>query len=415
MRERLVVAFVGLTFAVIALFSIPRAYAIADLVEQQENRKIQRSVDLAAVAIDAREDGGIAIDEPFLASLLHEGESIRYEPVNGKPVTAGPAPSDAGPDIAKSQELDGGEVTLNRSGAVVSDRVSQEVTPVIVLALALGALAAGVGLLVAWRLSQPLRKLADSANELGKGNFDLHIPHYAVPEAEQIAEALRRAGRQLDAQTRRQREVAVNASHQLRTPITGLRLSLEDLTLWKETPPAVAEELNGAIATLDRLAEAIGEWIDSQSVDTGEPAVDVDLTALVASRVPDWHTRARAQRRDVSLRGGPVPARVQVAPVLQVLDALADHAIEHGTGRIRVRVHQLDSVLLVRVGDSSERVASPGVIHGDAEGLPGVTPALLEAATVAESLGGYLAAVDEPRSCFALALPKPTDDGSDLG
>jgi len=48
-----------------------------------------------------------------------------------------------------------------------------------------------------------------------------------------------------------------SASHELRTPITALRLSLEDLTLWDSTPPAVRAELQRALREIDRLSTAV--------------------------------------------------------------------------------------------------------------------------------------------------------------
>lgn len=50
---------------------------------------------------------------------------------------------------------------------------------------------------------------------------------------------------------------AASASHELRTPITALRLSLEDLTLWDATPPAVRAELESALREVERLSTAV--------------------------------------------------------------------------------------------------------------------------------------------------------------
>ena len=89
------------------------------------------------------------------------------------------------------------------------------------------------------------------------GRFDVEVPHYGVPEAEAIGSALRRSARDLDALVRREREFAVSASHELRTPVTALRLEIEDVASWPQTPPDVAEELSRALAELDRLSATI--------------------------------------------------------------------------------------------------------------------------------------------------------------
>ena len=108
--------------------------------------------------------------------------------------------------------------------------------------LGLVLLAAVTGFLLAKRLARPFGELADAADHLGQARFDVALPHYSIPEAEAIGAALRRASTQLDSLVEREREFAANVSHQLRTPVTALRLTLEDLSMWPETPPTVAAE-----------------------------------------------------------------------------------------------------------------------------------------------------------------------------
>ncbi|GAA4112441.1 hypothetical protein GCM10022415_07210 [Knoellia locipacati] len=265
MRERLIALFVGLTVAVLALSGIPRAYAVADLVHVNEQSKAERSADLIAVVIGERASSRGAVTEASLAPLLDSAESIEYVAPGGTVTRAGTAAQRPSPDdISVSREVPGGgRVTLWRSGDVVEEGVSDAVLPMVLLALALLIAAALVGSVLARRLSRPFAELATVADDIGQGRFDVEVPHYAVPEAEAIGDALRRGAGRLDELVERERSLAVNASHELRTPIAALRLELEDLAMWPQTPPEVADELRGYIPELKRLSAAVTQYLDT--------------------------------------------------------------------------------------------------------------------------------------------------------
>ena len=265
MRERLIALFVGLTVAVLALSGIPRAYAVADLVHASELSKAERSADLIAVVIEERGAAGGAVTEASLEPLLHSAESIEYVAPAGTVTRAGTAAQRPSPDdISVNRQIPGGgRLTLWRSGDVVEDGVSDAVLPMVLLALALLIAAALVGSVLARRLSRPFAELATVADDIGQGRFDVEVPHYAIPEAEAIGDALRRGASRLDELVERERSLAVNASHELRTPIAALRLELEDLAMWPQTPPEVADELRGYIPELKRLSAAVTQYLDT--------------------------------------------------------------------------------------------------------------------------------------------------------
>jgi signal transduction histidine kinase len=267
MRERLVTILVGLTVAVIALYGIPRAYFVADLVHDSEVRKVERSADLITVVLAERQATSTSgpVTERFLESFLHEAESIEYVAPDGAVTVAGAVVERKTPeDISVTREVQGGgRLTMWRSGALVEERVSDALLPLVLLGVALMLAAAVVGFLLAKRLSRPFAELASIADDIGTGRFDVEVPHYSVPEAEAIGDALRRGAMRLDELVQRERALAVDASHELRTPIAALRLELEDLALWPQTPPEVADELRRYIPELTRLSAAVTQYLDT--------------------------------------------------------------------------------------------------------------------------------------------------------
>ncbi|EAP98172.1 putative two-component system histidine kinase [Janibacter sp. HTCC2649] len=410
MRDRLVAALVGMTITMIALYGVPRAYQLADLVTTQENAKITRSANLLTVVITERNSAAAPVTSDFLAGLLNTGESIEYVAADASVVRAG-APATGEDDIVQRRSLPGGgTVTITRSGDVVDERVSKALLPLILIGLGLVAVAACIGYVLARRLARPFGELAEAADHLGRGRFDVELPHYAIPEAERIGAALRRASAKLDGLVEREREFAANVSHQLRTPVTSLRLTLEDLSMWPETPASVASELTSSMSELDRLNAAITEILELSRGQRLGDAVDVDLSELVGDTVDRWKQQyADSGRVLVHDPTEPVLAHVVPGPVVQVIDVLLENARAHGTGRVVAGARERGRYLHVIVADEGLRTVGDEVFQrgtgdrdSDGHGL-----GLTIASQLATSLDGYLVLAEAATTTFVLILPAP--------
>jgi signal transduction histidine kinase len=409
MRSRLMALLVGLTIAVVTLYGVPRAYFLAEMVQDQQAQEVSGSVRLLAAALGVQQDNGIPVTESFLAEAIGEDDVVRYDPPEGPSLTAGDASSSES-DITRTEQVaGGGRVTLVRSGDLVDRRVSDAILPLVVLGLALAATSAVAVVFLSRRLSRPFQELADVATSLGEGRFDRVVPHYSVPEAEAIGSALRKSSTQLAHLVQREREFTVNASHELLTPITALNLQLEDLKTWPETPPGVAEELDESLATLDRLTVTVRRLLEEDRSTRRTSTVDVDLVALTAHVVEQWRPAVAAQGRDIRLESsGVIPAQVATDEFTQVLEALLDNACRHGRGRIVVDCADLDTHVRVRVADEGRLRSASDVIHRQSPEADGARGGLEAAAELAEAQGGYLLRDDTTTTRFVLMLPKPS-------
>jgi signal transduction histidine kinase len=415
MRDRLLAAFITLTVLVVALYGIPRAYQLANLVQQQEERKIERSVDLVAVVLSEHLAEGEEVTEDFLTPMLNQAETLRYVAPNGAETVAGPRFHPAPSDIVMTRDVDGGgTVTLSRSGGLIDERVSDALFPLVAIGLGLILVSAVVAVVLARALSRPFGELAASAEKLGRGKFDIEVPRYSVPEADEIGAALRTAAERLEDVVRREREFAANASHQLRTPVTALRLELEDLSLWPQTPPEVRAELEHALGELDRLSGAVTELLALARGRFTASAVDVDLADLARSAARRWAGHATAEGRDVVADGaGPVPGQVTPGPVGQILDVLIDNALKYGKGTVTVSARDEDSHIVLGVADEGPRPTSSDIfrrrVSGDTSGGEGI--GLAVARELAEALGGRLTLAPGATTRFVLAVPRSPGQG----
>ena len=149
-----------------------------------------------------------------------------------------------------------GAVRVTQSVGSVHDRVRRSV-----LALAaIGAAALGLGLVLAWfladSLSRPLRKLAATARRVEEGDLDARAEVTGATEQREVAIAFNDMTERLGTVLAAQREFVSNASHQLRTPLTGLRLRLESAAA-KADSAELERELAAAEQEVDRLARLL--------------------------------------------------------------------------------------------------------------------------------------------------------------
>lgn len=405
MRERLVIAFVALAVSIIALYGIPRAYVIADLIQTSEERRVVRLADFLSVLIAERLTDG-EVTEEFLEPLLQEGEHILYIAPDGTEVHAGkPAAAD---DISSTAAVEGGgSVEFARSNEVVSARVQEAVLPVIVLGVVLMLASALIGVLLARRLARPFVRLAGVARDLGDGALPPAAGDLRIPEARAIDQALRSSATTLEGRIRREHEFAANASHQLRTPITALRLELEDLSLWPETPPSVREQLDHALREIDRLTDAITQLLELARGGTPGAGDWAPLAPMLDQAGDRWRPQATAQQREIHVDASRVRALSAPAPTTQILDVLVHNALQHGRGRVTVAAVPANGYVTVSVSDEGPRPSgnavfqrTPGKSTNGGEGI-----GLALAAELAEALGGHVLLDASPTTRFSLILP----------
>ena len=190
-----------------------------------------------------------------------------------------------------------GAVRITRNVQDVSDAIRDATVGLIIVGAA-GLLA---GLLIAYGLAasfaRPLIRLADTAEQLGEG--DLSARAGDVGGAEEIEELARSFDEMADRMQRTvqaQREFVANASHQLRTPLTGMKLRLESATS-RIDDPELRAQLEAADLEVDRLSETVDRMlVMSKRIEHGDPT-HVDLAEAAGRAVTRWRDRRRDQRR----------------------------------------------------------------------------------------------------------------------
>lgn len=277
--------------------------------------------------------------------------------------------------VGSGGEILGAVVTMSpvgRSAASVG-------TAWIVLA-ALGAAVLAVCIAVAWALARwtvrPVAELDAAAHRIGAGNLGARVPaDEGPPELRRLAEAFNEMAETVGGALERQRAFVAQASHQLRNPLTALRLRVEDL----------GEDLAGgdgsagdearerhrlALEETERLGHVLDSLLALARAERGQHrSVPIDAEETARARVVAW--QPLAVRQNVVLRyqppATPVPGPAVATALDQALDALIDNAMKFaGPGaEVVVGVEADGGWIAVQVTDDG----------------PGLTPDQLERAT----------------------------------
>src|SRR6516164_6135344 len=123
------------------------------------------------------------------------------------------------------------------------------------------ALAAWLAARLASRMARPVQELAEAAGRLATGDPRPLGRRYGVADLDQVADGLDTSARRLSSLLAADRELAVDASHQLRTPLTALSMRLEEMIAAADDPAVVRDEGSAALAQAERLADVVTQLL----------------------------------------------------------------------------------------------------------------------------------------------------------
>lgn len=424
MRRHIVTLSVLAAVLAITLFGVPLGYAVAQSFLGDEAAEAEHVADVAAIDVAAH----LARNEPVttLQSSDPDVSLALYSPRGQRLIGDGPSRGDptvqgAGRGgVASDPDAPGGlAVAVPVTDGTTVTGVVRATTPyrgvwlriagAWAVMVGLGAVAVGATWLLARRqarrLSAPLESLAGAAQRLGEGDFSVRTTASGIPEIDAAGSALDVTADRLGDLVTRERAFSSYASHQLRTPLTGLRLTLETaLDAPAEVQQAAAVS---ALESADRLERTIADLLSLARHSPDERA-ELPLDALVEDWTSAWRpVLARQGRRlDVATTPRPPATRASEAAVRQVVDVLLDNAAVHGAGTVALMVRDAGATVAIDVTDEGNGPPDPDEVFRRREATEaghGIGLALARA--LAEAEGGRLVFSQARPPVFSLLLP----------
>jgi signal transduction histidine kinase len=344
-----------------------------------------------------------AVDEAFLEPLVGPELRLEFEDGDSTVVVTGEdyqGEDDADEDIAATATVDGsGRVTVSQSSSVIRDVIGRDVGSIAALFLLIAVAAGMAGFLIATALSSPFQKLAVAAAALGRGRFDLDLPTTRIPEARAIANALRSSALALEDRVHRERAFAEHTSHVLRTPLTGIRLELEDLSLRNDLPQDAHETVRRCLDRVEEVSAVAAELVEITRRGSLVVGAEVPLSDLSAQLAQRWADRLAARNRALTaVVEGDLTLTYTPGPVEHATDLLLADVVRRGTGAVRI--------VFNAAPDGHLRITVLCAGHTPGSELGGETvDRMSQVRAVVEALGGRVTG-EHPADGIEVLLPR---------
>lgn len=373
-----------LVLAIVAL-EIPLALSLHQRIDEEVRLQARGSADLVAVlaheVFDKRTDADL---QSFLSGPARQARGrIVVVDDSGEVIADSAGRASLGGDLSTRPEIKSaltGKIvqisreskTLNRdllatAVPVIDDgktvgavRVTQDIAAennafrrAVAGLVLVGAAVLSVGLLagvvIAQQIARPLRRFEGVARAVAEGDLEARAPVEGSSEQQSLARTFNEMTDRLSHSLRSQSRFVADASHQLRTPLTGLRLRLEEARA-RTKDDAVAAELDHGLHEVDRLARTVEELLVlSQTGERDARAETIDLGDVAERAVVRWRPYAEADGHKVAVEAGDA-ARVVAsrADLDRLLDALVENALKYSPSGTEVRLSVVGRTITVR-------------------------------------------------------------------
>jgi signal transduction histidine kinase len=368
MRARVLRAILAVTAIAIVLFAVPLVVVVERFVGQNATLRLERQAILATRDVPSDYEQSA---DPVELPLGRDGAKLALYNTSGRLVAGvGPASADsttrhaldnvttdrrtagtrvvAVPIAANEQVI--GAIRAEQSTAATNGRAWRIAGLLGLLALGVLCVGAVIASIVARRLARPVRRLSDAAVRLGAGDFTIALPASRISELDDASRALVSTAHRLDELLRHERAFTADASHQLRTPLAGLRAAIETELVIPRSDPTVI--LNEALFDIERLERTITDLL-AIARSPSSPQGMVHLSSVLDDVRTVWHGRFAAAGRPLTIhdRVDVPPVQGRAAMIAQAIDVLLDNALLHGSGEVRIEQHASGATVTLSISD----------------------------------------------------------------
>lgn len=218
-----------------------------------------------------------------------------------------------------------------------------------------GTLASGLSLLFAWfiasRQSRPLAKMVRAAATVGSGQKPPPLEEEGAEELCQLAAAFNRMAADLESNERERAEVLAGISHDLRTPLTRLRLEAE---------LSVADEASrqAIVADIEQMEAVIAQFLDYARGEEGEAEAIIEPAMLLEEIVARQNKLGR--RLETEIHSLPA-CRLRPKALVRAINNLIDNAFKYGDGEVKLKAYRENEEIRIDIQDRGSGIPAEDI------------------------------------------------------
>ena len=408
MRRRLLISTLVVALVSVILLGIPLGIVGTKLIRGEAQTRMNREVTQLVSAIDASRNTSGPLTSGVLRQLAPSDRYVVVREESGTTLSFG-LPVSGRTETAAGVDAHDDRVSVYASQDATNNDVATVWIGIGAFAIIALAAAAELARQQAKRLGGPLEDLAVGAEALGAGDTRPRHHRYGVAELDKVADVLDRSAERIGRLLAAERELAADASHQLRTPLTALSIRLEEI-VERTTEPAVRDEAVAALVQAERLGAVVASLlVEHRRTSRGSSAVLVDVDEVLKQQCVEWAPAFRRVGRAINCHGSS-GLQVSTTPgvLAQVVAMLVDNALQHGAGTVRLITRHAGDHAVVEVHDEGQGVPDalvPHIFERSFSGARSTGLGLALARDLVAADGGRLELAQARPPIFAIFLP----------
>jgi signal transduction histidine kinase len=251
-----------------------------------------------------------------------------------------------------------GVVRLSKPRSAVNSEVRNRILGIIVAGGFTLLASAGIAIPLALGIARPITRLTRRTERLAEGDFSVRADDSdGPPEVRELSRSFNAMASRLGLMIENQRHFAGAVSHQLRTPLTALRLRLEQAQEEiADDSSSLAIALEASRTEADRLQEMVEQLLALARIEGGSaPTVTVNAADVVRARAEMWEPLA--SEKNVTVRvvsASVVDCAVIEGGLEQIVDNYIDNALTVAPegSDIEVEVQRIGTNVVIDVVDA---------------------------------------------------------------
>lgn len=364
MRRRLVISTIAIVLVVLGALAVPVGVIVYHAAEEQLDARLGERATEIGVAILRAEDDPEFDYATELDSLIGANDGVVIVDRRGELLYGAEIEGSKAIRTQSRTNENGVRVDFSTDRSLLDSQLRDQIR--ILLLLALGGLVAAAALAAvqAHQLARPLERLAARAARIGDGDFSrTPFQETRIPEIDRIGTSLETSAERVETMLANERHFTADATHQLRTGITGIAMRFEILSMRREAD--VVTEAQAGLSQTDQLNATIDELLAATRNRSTQERVPFDLATLVNDHADEWQPRFSSARRHISvITASPAPVVFGTKGLAgQVIDILIDNTLKHGEGAVTLMIDG-PSVVVIDQGKGMTPERMRTVFHG---------------------------------------------------